>query len=192
MTLQEAGFVWATLEDAYPRWETRKGTQGLYLSAMGPLDYGETCAAVADWIEHSKFPPVIAELRSAVSEVHRTREAAAQAGRVLHALPAQAGDTPETRRKALAQMDNLRRWKAGDITTADMIRESARIYASGDLCPPDVLEVADSAESAIDALRQPEAKYDPSRSALNGVMRRLATSNVTPILPKVRRREGSA
>lgn len=143
--------VMATLRRAFPRQQWDAGTTKVWTAALGDLGLGDIAAAVAEMVQRSKWPPAIAEVREIAIERARTRMERLSVGRITQAmqLPANAGGpNPKTNK----QWENIRRWSQGEISSADMVRESARIYADEGARPGDGDEVKREAEEIAGSL----------------------------------------
>lgn len=128
--------VMATLQRAYPRQRWDDGTAKVWAAALGDLQLRDIAGAVAGLIQESKWPPSIAEVREIAMERSQLRCDRLAVGRITQAmqLPASAS-SPDP--KARMHFDNIRRWANGEVSTADMVLESARIYADEGARPGD-------------------------------------------------------
>lgn len=148
MTTHDGQRIMAYLAAAYPRVEITAQTVAVYLDGLADQEYADVMQAARDMVQQSRWMPTVSELRDVARERRRYREsAAAVAGAVgLKTLPAHAASAgPEP--KAVAQFGNVWRWAAGEISSAEMVREAARIYADEGARPGDGAQVKREAEA---------------------------------------------
>lgn len=155
MKPQETQRVMAYLAAAYPRAEMSAHTIAVYADGLGDQDFADVMQAARDLVHHSRFMPTVAELREIAREQRRYQQSLEDVGDYTagKALPTHtAGPDP----KADMQRENIRRWRDGEITAAQMAIESARIYAEEGARPADGFDVLSLAREAAAGMGEGE------------------------------------
>lgn len=163
MTSDQSDSLIAMIDSAWPSPRMRDDTRGTYRVALSPLDFGEAAEGVTRLIDTADRLPSIAAVKAATFEVHRERTARAN----FAELP-EPDESEDLKRKARMHIANTRRFLAGEIDAATMMRESARIYAEERPFPADGPQVQRDTEDEIAKLR---GKAGPLMPALRKALR---------------------
>ena len=170
MTRDEFKLIAKAVIAAYPRDNTMPNeyTFGLWFSQLSDLEYVDCRRAVQAWINESRWPPTIADIRQKVHDLTAPpdRGAAAQWGDLVNSLrkafSPDALETwenlPETTRQIVGSFSEFRNWSNIPIDTLESVNRSLFIKRL------ETMQQENRRRAAIpEQLRTPKAPIETAR-----------------------------
>lgn len=180
MTKAEVASLLAFVYAAYPRASLAQETAAVFAAGLADVDAECARQAAIEWVREHSQPPTLAHIRTRAKDLEAARREEAATQQRLAALPAGRGSAPRVNDvKVRMLLDNMRAWRDGRISTAQMLREGARIYARVPPIPSDGEDEIRAAEALIADLGleedQPKAPSGLAGTALSAIVSRRVT-----------------